>query len=151
MEKANIGNLLRDELRCILPDGVIRYDHNFVAQNIPHLKDPRTGFFRSIVHDSVFVSTDMNAAAVKFRTSSHRKNHYDYGKAFGEECFMYVFSTETMMNAGFVEVGLAYGSSKHSCNIGKTRKPVLPDGCYRVKWNGRGYNNATFEWMQLNN
>ena len=151
MEKANIGNLLRDELRCILPDGVIRYDHNFVAQNIPHLKDPRTGFFRSIVHDSFFVSTDMNAAAVKFRTSKGHKIHYDYGKPFGEECCMYVFSTETMMNAGFVEVGLAYGSSKHLSNIGKTRMPVLPDGCYCVKWNGRGFNNATFEWMQLNN
>ena len=101
------------------------------------------------IHDSVFVSADINAAAIKFRTSRGRSMFYDIGKTFGEVCFMNVFSTETMSNAGFCECGLAYGSSKYLNKVGKTRKPVLPEGCYHVKWNGRGCNNATFEWMLL--
>jgi hypothetical protein len=104
---------------------------------------------RKTIHDSVFVSMDPKGAATKFRTAADRQEFFDDGKEWGDECYVYIISIHNMRQAAFVECGLAYGLG-HLRNMGKTRFPVVFDGCYHVRWNGRGSANAVFTWLDTN-
>ncbi len=41
-------------MQCLLPDLVIRDEHNFTEQTIPLLTNPTTGNFRNVVHNCDF-------------------------------------------------------------------------------------------------
>jgi hypothetical protein len=102
---------------------------------------------RKTIHDSVFVSTDLKGTATKFRSAVDRREFCDDGKEWGDECFGYIISIQNMQQAAFVECELPYGTNPSHRNIGKTRFPVVFNGCYHVRWNGKGSANAVFTWV----
>jgi hypothetical protein len=142
-----INDIILQKKKCLLPDLIIRDSHDFQQNPLPQVKHPRTSKMRKTIHDSVFVSTDLKGAAAKFRTARDQQELFDGGKEWGDECYVYIISIQNMQQAAFVECGLPYGKMCSLRNIGKTRFPVVFNGCYHIRWNGKGSANAVFTWV----
>jgi hypothetical protein len=65
------------------------------------------------------------------------------------QLLLYIVRNEETIRSGFGDVGLGIGETIGLECFGKSKFPVQYDGCYKVKWNGRGIRNATFIYLPL--
>ena len=141
-----------DGKQCIMADNYIRQPgvHDFDKIPNPHLKHPTTGDFRIDIHNKTYLCNFLFFALNKYRTAGDREKWYNYQRSeWSYSCYLYIVRNEETIRSGFGDVGVGIGETIGLECFGKSKYPVQYDGCYKVKWNGRGIRNATFIYLPL--
>ena len=137
-----------DGKQVLLPDSYVRKRHLYDETPIPHIKHPqKEDDWRTTTHTDVFLCSDLVVAMHKFRTADDRFRWYGNGRQYGNHCFLYLFHPDDVqrsrLNEMQVDPGLRF--------FGKSPFPVKYVACYKLIWNGFGYDSIHLEYIQINN
>jgi hypothetical protein len=146
----NVMENLMNELdgkQVLLPDSYVRKKHPYDVSPIPHIKNPHLeNVWRTPTHTDVFLCSDLVVAMNKFRTAKDRMNWYGNGKEYGHQCYAYLFRPSDVRRSEVNEMQITELEL-----FGKSPYPVKYVACYKIVWNGHGYDNINIEYVQLNN
>jgi hypothetical protein len=131
----------------LLPDNYVRrnyeYDPEYGGVPNPHICDPDTRVFRDKIHDSCYICNDLVLTMNKYRTAQDRYKWYGTNARYSHDCFLYLFDSANIQRSGFV--GLQVEGNKMT---GRSKLPVKYCSCYKITWNGPGYSNANFYYIE---
>ncbi len=137
-----------DGKQVLLPDSYVRKRHLYDETPIPHIKHPqKENDWRTPTHTDVFLCSDLVVALNKFRTAVDRFRWYGNGRQYGNHCFLYLFHPDDVQRSRLNEMQVAPGLRF----FGKTPFPVKYVACYKLIWNGFGYDSIDIEYIQINN
>ena len=81
----------------------------------------------------------------KFRTAKDRMNWYGNGKEYGHRCYAYLFRPNDVRRSEINQMQI------HGLELfGTSPFPVEYVACYKITWNGHGYDNIRIDYIQLN-
>ena len=135
-----------DGNQVLLPDSYVRKKHDYCAAPIPHIKHPHEREkWRTTIHTDVFLCCDLVVAMNKFRTAEDRRMWYGNGKDYGDHCYVYLCQPHDVRRSEVNEMQITELEL-----FGKSPYPVKYVACYKIIWNGHGYDNINIEYVQLN-
>ncbi len=137
-----------------MPDDTTRKLHNFdedtVGHEIPHIIDHKTQEFIEFIYRDCFVSNNVPGALWKYRFADNRRKLYGHGRGqFSYSCHSYIFKASDIKQAKIIDVEIGWNPINSMECTGQSSLPVKPSRCYRIKYNGRGVQNAMAMWVLL--
>ena len=144
---------LMDDLnntRVLLPDSYVRKKHEYNPEiggvAIPHIKHPYDDNWRTTIHTDTYLCSDLMEAMKKYQTARDRRKWYGNSDGpYAKVCYLYLFDPADAKRSSFEQLQVC------GCEFfGRSSFPVRYVGCYRITWNGNGYDNIDFHYLSLN-
>jgi hypothetical protein len=146
----NYLNTCNDKSVVIIPAKQLQEsEYEFVGnkeRHHIHLYNPKKRRFRHEPSNYVYFCNNLFKGINKHRFASERTKHYGPNGDYSTWFYIYVIDPETFNMLNFQSVGPGY-YDKH---FRKTDCPAKIISCFKVSYDGRNINSATFEKVYPN-